>query len=302
MKSARIITIFGANGFIGQETVRVLAKQGYILRLPCRHPKKAELLKFNGQVGQIVPMTCDFTEADLRKVINGAFCVINATGILNEKGKRTFTATHHDLPLAIAQACKKENVEQFVHISALGVTKAKSRYAQSKMAGDKAIQRAFDNVTILRPSLVFGAKDSFFNKFAAMADILPFLPLIGGGKTLFQPVYVGDVADAVSIAIKKRRFGVFELAGPVQYSFKDLMTKMLAVTKQKTRLVYLPFWLANIMAVFMSILPNPPLTRDQIKSLKTDNVQSNNAMTLSDLGITPTHMDSTLPTYLERYQ
>lgn len=297
-----IVTIFGGTGFIGSEIVRVLAKQGYIIRLAEKHPKKGDRLKFNGMVGQIQPHGCDFTPEGIAQVIDGASYVINCTGILLEKGKRTFMGTHCDLPEHIAKACKKHNVKQFVHISALGIERNKSDYAKSKLAGEHAIQKAFDKVTILRPSIVFGPGDSFFNMFAGMAQILPALPLIGGGHTKFQPVYVGDVADAVANAIKMEATGVYELGGPEIQNFKQLLEKMKHHTGQSVCLVTLPVWAARVQATFMRVLPNPPLTNDQITSLQSDNILHDNAKTLTDLDVTPTPMDTVLPHYLERFK
>jgi uncharacterized protein YbjT (DUF2867 family) len=298
-----IITIFGGTGFIGAEIVRVLARKGYIIRLAEKHPKKGETIKFNAaQVGQIVPIQCDFTQKSIENVIAGSTVVINTTGILLEKGHRSFMGTHCYLPEMIAKACAKQNIQQFLHISALGVDISKSDYAKSKLAGEKIISKNFDKVTILRPSVVFGPKDSFFNMFAGMAQILPALPLIGGGKTLFQPVYVGDVANAVANAIKQKSLGVYELGGPEVLRFKELLQKMKMHTGQNFCLIPMPFWMAKIQAFFMSILPNPPLTSDQLKSLKTDNIVSNSALTLSDLNVKPTLMDAILPSYLERFK
>jgi NADH dehydrogenase len=298
----KIITLFGATGFIGAEIVRVLSAQGYTIRIATSNVKKADMLKFNGAVGQIVPYQCDYSEQSLKNTVDGSFAVINCMGILSEKGHRSFMSTHCYVPESIAQACKKMNVNHFVHISALGVDKSKSDYAKSKLAGEKQVLKAFKNVTILRPSIVFGAKDSFFNMFAGMAKILPFLPLIGGGKTLFQPVYVGDVALAVSNAIKKSAFGVYELGGPDVLSFKALLQKMKLYTGQSVCLLPVPFFVAKIQAVMLSVLPNPPITLDQIKSLKTDNIVADSAKNLSDLNVIPTSLDVILPGYLERFK
>lgn len=298
----KIITIFGATGFIGADIVRVLAGQGHILRLACRYPRKADSLKLNGQVGQIIPMGCDFTPASIASVIDGADAVINCTGILFETSKRTFMGTHCALPKAIAAACKKQNVEQFIHISALGVDQSKSKYAQSKLAGEREIEKAFDRVTILRPSIVFGVHDNFFNQFAGLAQILPFLPLIGGGRTLFQPVYVGDVAKAAAAALKDGHLGIYELGGPTVMNFKGLLEKMMDETGQNTSLVSIPFWIARIQAFFLQYLPGRLLTPDQVTSLKTHNIVADDALTLTDLGIKPTSMDMILPTYLGRFK
>ncbi len=297
-----IVTIFGGTGFIGSDIVRVLAKQGYQLRLAEKHPKKAETVKFNGQVGQIVPTYCDFTPKGFEAAIADSAVVINCTGILTEGGHRSFMGTHCYLPEGIAKACAKCDVDQFIHISALGADKSGSDYAKSKLAGEGQIKKNFDKVTILRPSIVFGPKDSFFNMFAGMAQILPVLPLIGGGKTLFQPIYVGDVSDAVANAIKNGFLGTYELGGSEILSFKELLEKMKTHTGQKNYLLPLPWTIAKIQAFFMGILPNPPLTLDQIKSLKTDNIVSDTAMTLSDLGVKTTPMDAILPSYLGRFK
>ncbi len=297
-----IVTIFGGTGFIGSEIVRVLAAQGYQIKLAEKHPKKAETVKFNGQVGQIVPTPCDFTPKGIEAAINGSSVVINCTGILTEGGHRSFMGTHCYLPEDIAKACDKCEVDQFIHISALACDKSQSDYAKSKFAGEGQIKKFFDRYTILRPSIVFGPKDSFFNMFAKMAQILPFLPLIGGGKTLFQPVYVGDIADAVANAMKMGALGVYELGGPDVMSFKNLLQKMKTYTGQKICLLPMPVTIAKIQAMCMSILPNPPLTCDQIKSLKTDNIASDTAMGLPELGVKPTSMDAILPSYLGRFK
>lgn len=298
-----IITIFGATGFIGAELVRVLAKQGYILRLPCKHPKKADMLKFNGDLGQVVPMTCDYSAKGIDQAISGAHVVINCTGILAEKGHKSFMGTHCYLPEAIAKSCAKNGVEQFVHISALGVDVSKSHYAKSKLAGEHVITKNFDKVTIMRPSVVFGVKDNFFNLFAKIGSISPFLPLIGGGKTLFQPVYVGDVVNAISNAIQNKSFGTYELGGPDVISFKGILKKLKIYTGQKFCLLPVPFFIAKIQAVLMSVLPNAPLTIDQVQSLKTNSiVDQKDALTLSDLHVKPTSMDQILLSYLERFK
>ncbi len=297
-----IITIFGATGFIGSETVRVLAAQGYILRLPRRHPKKADMLKFNGDVGQIVPITCDYTAKGIDSVIAGSHAVINCTGILVEKGHKSFMGTHCYLAEDIAKSCTKNGVEQLVHISALGVDKSRSHYGKSKLSGEQVICKNFDKVMIIRPSIVFGVQDNFFNMFAKIGTVSPLLPLIGGGKTLFQPIYVGDVAKAISNAIKNKSLGIYELGGPDIVSFKDILKKLKSYTGQKFCLLPLPFFIAKIQAVMMSILPNAPITIDQIRSLKTDSIVDKHAMTLSDLNVKPTPMDQILPSYLERFK
>jgi uncharacterized protein YbjT (DUF2867 family) len=302
MKQNNVITIFGANGFLGAEITRQLAHAGFTLKLAHKHPRACDFLKTSGQVGQVVPVQCDFSMKSITDVVAGSIAVVNCIGILAEGGKRTFMSTHRDLPENIAKACAKQDVGQFVHISALGIDKSKSKYAASKLAGEKAILKAFDKATILRPSIVFGPKDSFFNMFAGMARVLPFLPLIGGGKTMFQPVYVGDVAQSVVNAIKDKHINTYELGGPDVASFKGLLEKMKQYTGQSVALLPLPFTVASFQAFFMQYLPGAPLTPDQVTSLKSDNIVSDNAMTLSDLGVKQTSMDVILPTYLDRFK
>jgi len=297
-----IVTIFGGTGFIGSEIIRVLAKQGYQIRVAEKHPKKAETVKFNGQVGQIIPFSCDMSDKGIANAVNGSSIVINTIGILAEKGHRSFMATHCYLPESIAKACKNNNVDQLIHLSALACDRGSSDYAKTKLAGEKQIMRFFDKATILRPSIVFGPKDSFFNMFATMAQTLPALPLIGGGKTLFQPVYVGDIANAVANAIKSKSIGVYELGGPETLSFKEVLERLKTHTGQNFYLLPVPFCIAKIQAFFMGILPNPPLTMDQVISLKTDNIVDNNAQKLSNLNVTPTSLDTILPRYLGRFQ
>lgn len=209
----------------------------------------------------------------------------------------------------IAKACKKHEVGRFVHISSLACDKGHSKYARTKIEGEKLAKKAFKDITILRPSVVFGPGDEFFNMFAEMARYVPVLPLIGGGRTKFQPVYVGDVADAVMAALCLPAGGddsplgkTYELGGPEVVSFKEVYERLFKHTGRERMLVSLPFGLAKIKGVFLSILPNPPLTADQVESLKTDNIVSKKALKLEDLGIKPTGMSLILPEYLAQYR
>lgn len=308
-KNYKIATIFGGTGFIGAQIVREMASKGWLVKVVTRVPEKAYFLKPCGTVGQIVPINCDYNDQKtLSKVIRDSDYVVNCIGTLFDRRKSKFTYIHKELPENIAKACKKEGVSRFVHISALGCDKSESKYAKSKRDGEKAILKAFPKATILRPSVVFGPKDEFFNMFAEMARYLPFLPLIGGGKTKFQPVYVGDVADAALSALtlpdeKKGPCGeIYELGGPEIVSFKQIYDLLFKYTGRKRLLVVLPWGIAKIQAGFMSILPRPPLTPDQVRSLKTDNVVSKKALTLSDLGVENTAMGTILPTYLEQFR
>ncbi len=297
--------IFGGTGFIGSQAVRLLAKQGFIVKVAARVPERAYDLKPCGHVGQVVPLACDYSDpAAIRAAVAGSDCVINCTGILFERGRTTFDAIHATLPRVIAEACRETGAARFVHISALGAEQGTSRYARSKKAGEEAARASFPAVTILRPSVVFGPDDDFFNKFAHMARFLPALPLIGGGHTKFQPVYVGDVARAVMAALTQPGAAgrTYELGGPDIVDFRRIYEMLFEMTGRRRHLVTLPWGLAKIDGAILSLLPKPPLTADQVESLKTDTVVSNGAAGLQDLGIAPTSMAQILPGYLEHYR
>ena len=302
----KIACVFGGTGFVGRQIVRELAERGFTVKVATRVPERAYFLKPAGNVGQIVPFQCNYKdEASIAAAVEGSDMVVNCIGVLLEKGKaQSFKHAHVDIPTAIAKACKKHSVKSFVHISALGVDKATSKYAQSKLEGEKAVQSAYKAVTILRPSVIFGEGDSFFNMFAEMSRYAPALPLIGGGETKFQPVFVGDVADAAVIALsdETKQAQIYELGGPEVVTFKEIYERLFAYTGRRRALISLPFGVAKIQATFMSVLPNPPLTRDQVESLKTDTIVTKGAKGFKDLGVTPKGMDVILPTYLETYR
>ena len=305
----KIATIFGGTGFVGEQVVRELAHAGYRIKVATRVPERAYFLRPCGSVGQVVPFFCDYSDdASIENAVSGADVVVNGIGILYQKKRGGFKRAHVAVPEAIAKACKKQGVSRFVHISALGCDKGKSVYAKTKRDGEQAVKKAFPDVTILRPSVIFGPGDNFFNMFAELSRFLPCLPLIGGGKTLFQPVYVGDVADAVMAALSlpdKGKDGpcgqVYELGGPEILSFKELYQRMFTYTNRPRALVSLPYGLAKIQATFMSLLPKPLLTPDQVESLKTDNIVDKKAKGLRDLGVEPTGMSMILPGYLGVY-
>lgn len=305
MKS-KVACVFGGTGFVGRQVVRELAAKGVVIKVATRVPERAYFLKPAGAVGQVVPFQCDYNDASsIEAAVEGADFVVNCIGVLFEKGKKQkFQHIHADLPAMIAKACKKAGVERFVHISALGVDKGTSKYAKTKLEGEKNVRSNFSEATILRPSIIFGEDDSFFNMFAEMARYSPVLPLIGGGQTKFQPVFVGDVADAVMASLTKMEAQgqIYELGGPEVVSFKDVYERLFHYTGRRRCLVSIPFGLAKVEATFMSLLPKPPLTRDQVESLKTDNVVSKTAQGLGDLGVTSTAMDVILPTYLQSYR
>lgn len=302
MSQKKIATIFGGTGFVGRHIVQRLAKAGYTVKVATRAAESAYFLRPCGMPGQIVPFRCDYNDAQsVGETIRGSEVVINCIGILYEKDKKsTFRRAHVEIPRVIAQVCARENVARFVYISALGIDHATSRYAQSKREGERAVREIFPAAVILRPSVIFGPEDSFFNMFAELARYTPALPLIGGGKTKFQPVYVGDVADAVMASLWNGDASgkTYELGGPEVVTLREIYQRLFAVTGRRRCLISMPFGLAKIQASFMQMLPHPLLTRDQVESLKTDSVVSAGALTLDDLGIPPAALDAVLPDYL----
>ena len=302
----RRTAVLGGSGFIGRYVVKRLATRGEVIAVGCRNAEAAKFLKPLGDVGQIVPLNVGIgDEALLPAFLSGNDSLVNSVGILRETGAQTFELVHHTGPARLARFAREAGVERFVHISAIGADlRSFSAYARTKAAGEQAVRDAFPTVTILRPSVVFGPEDQFFNRFAAMATISPVLPLIGGGKTRFQPVYVGDVADAVVKCLEDPATAgrVYELGGPKIYSFREVLELVQGEIRRKRRFVDLPFGLAAFQAKLMSILPNPPLTPDQVELLKSDNIVSSGALTLASLGITPTPAEVVLPTYLDRFR
>lgn len=301
----KTVTVFGGTGFIGSQVVRELAGKGYVVKIATRVPERAYFLKPCGAVGQVVPVACHYDDQKaIDAVIQGSDYVVNSIGVLFEKKKGGFDKVHHQLPKMIAKACQKYGVKRFVHISALGVDKATSRYAASKVAGEAAVIKNFSQAAIIRPSVVFGPEDEFFNMFAGLARVMPALPLIGGGKTKFQPVYVGDVCDAVVKILTGSKMlsgKIYELGGPEVVSFRDIYKRLFDHIHCKKMLVTVPWCVAKIQASFMSLMPKPLLTRDQVETLKTDNVVSGDMAGFKDLGIEPTAMELILPLYLETY-
>lgn len=302
----RIITILGGTGFLGRYVVKELASAGYRLRIISRSPTKNAALKTAGDVGQISLISGDITnQQTYASAIKGSYAVINLVGILFESGKQTFTDTQSLGAERLASAAKAAGVRRFIHISALGVEhEAGSSYARSKFLGELAVMSAFPEATILRPSVIFGAEDNFFNKFAQLANIAPALPLIGGGVTKFQPVYVGDVARAVKTCLEREdtKGSTYELGGTKIYSFKEILEYILSVTGKKRFLLPLPFGVASIIGRIGEFIPTPPLTRDQVKLLRYNNVVSSNAKNFAHLGIVPTSVEAVVPEYLSMYQ
>jgi NADH dehydrogenase len=298
--------VFGGGGFIGRHLVRRLAKTGTVVRVPSRHVSRLGYLRTAGVVGQIVPeMVGTFDEVELTGVMAGADLVVNLVGILAEGGRNSFQALHADLPGRIAHVAAKLGVRQLVHVSALGASAdSGAAYARSKAAGERAVLAEFPQATIMRPSVVFGPEDQFFNRFAAMASLSPVLPLLGGGETKFQLVYVGDVADAIMAALASPDAAgkTYELGGPLVYSFKQCMELLLAETGQSRLLVPVPWPIAQLQAAIAEWVPGKPLTRDQVALLKEDNVVSGALPGLADLGVDATAAELILPTYLDRFR
>lgn len=306
----KVVTIFGGTGFVGRYVVSLLAREGATVKVVSRVQNRAYFLRTAGVVGQIVPVGCDYkTESEIDAIVRGSDMVVNASGILNARGKNSFKRIHQDIPQWIAQACAKYNVERLVQVSSLAVSQGHSDYAHSKRAGEQAILAAYPAATILRPSVIFGPEDQFFNMFAGLSRIAPALPLIGGGKTKFQPVYVGDVAQACVQALilpasgeNDPRGKVYELGGPEVLSFKQIFERLFSITGVKRPLVNLPYSMAKLQGRILGALPKPLLTLDQVKSLETDNVVAQGALGLRHLGVEQTSLDTILPTYLAQYR
>ncbi|MCC5982086.1 MAG: complex I NDUFA9 subunit family protein [Oceanicaulis sp.] len=306
-----MITVFGGSGFIGRYAVRALVKAGYRVRVATRLPHIAHELKPIGSVGQIQLVQANVRNAaSVARAVEGASGVVNLTGILAESGRQTFRSIQAQGAANIAEAAKAAGITRLVHVSAIGAdANSKSGYARTKAEGEAAMRQAVPTATILRPSIVFGAEDSFFNRFAQMALYAPALPLIGGGKTRFQPVWAGDVGEAVRAALESdaARGETYELGGPGTYSFRELMEYMLATIQRPRFLVPVPWFAAYAIGFAGEIagaIPFVPtvLTRDQVTLLKSDNVVSEGARTLADLGIEGDTVEAIVPTYLYRFR
>ena len=300
------IAVLGGPGFIGRYVVKHLAGRGEVLTVGSRHAADAKFLKLKGDVGQVGLVNIGIDdEARLPAFLAGKDALINCVGILAERGAQKFDRIHHQAPARLARLAREAGIERLIHISAIGADpRSPSAYARSKAAGEQAVRDAFPTATILRPSIVFGPEDDFFNRFAAIAMVSPVLPLIGGGETRFQPVYVGDVAEAVVRALDDPAAAgrTYELGGPKIYTFRALLELMLAEMRRKRWFIDLPFTVATAQAYAMSLLPKPPLTPDQVEMLRRDNVVSSGALTLGTLGIDPVAVEAILPSYLERFR
>ena len=304
--ASQVVTVFGGSGFLGRHIVRALVKRGWRVRVAVRRPNEALFLKTAGAVGQVAIMQANIRdEASVRKAVKGVDAVVNLVGILYESGKQKFSAVQAEGARTVAQAAAAEGVQKFVQLSAIGASsESEAAYAQSKAAGEAAVLEAIPQAVILRPSIVIGPEDDFFNRFAKMATLAPALPLVGGGETLYQPVAVQDVSQAACETREDPNCGgkIYELGGPDIFSFKNLMEIMLRHTGPKSILAPLPFFAAQLISRFTQFLPNPPLTPDQVIMLRSDNIADENLPGLGDLGIAPTPIESVLPHYLSRFK
>jgi NADH dehydrogenase len=308
--SDRLITIIGGSGFVGRHIVRALARRGYRIRVACRRPDLAGHLQPLGNTGQIMAVQANVRyPASLAAACEGAFAVINLTGVLHSAGAQSFDAVHVFGAEASAKAAKAARARLFIQMSAIGADdKATSAYARSKAEGEARARGQFPGAIVLRPSIVFGPEDSFFNRFADLARFSPFLPLIGGGNTRFQPVFAGDVGEAVARLVDAGEADgrTYELGGPETFSFRDLMQFTLDTIGRKRLLLPLPWGIAKLQAAVMGLLPKPLLTLDQVELLRHDNVVSEEARreqrTLDGLGVTPQGIEGIVPGYLYRYR
>jgi NADH dehydrogenase len=304
-----LVTVFGGSGFLGRHLVRALARQGYRVRPAVRRPDLAGHLQPLGRVGQIHAVQANVRyPASVEAAVRGADVVINLVAILYERGKQRFEAVQAEGARTVAQAAAAAGA-RLIHVSALGADPGSpSLYGRTKAAGETAVLGTVPDATIFRPSIMFGPEDDFFNRFAGMARMLPALPLIGGGETKFQPVFVGDVAQAIMCAVggRAKSGAIYELGGPDVKSFRALMEYILAVTERRRLLLPLPFGLARLQAYVLQLLPTPLLTPDQVESLRVDNVVSAAAQsegrTLEALGINPSALEAIVPSYLWRFR
>ncbi|HXL98944.1 MAG TPA: complex I NDUFA9 subunit family protein [Rhizomicrobium sp.] len=301
-----LVTIFGGSGLLGRHAVRAFAQAGWRIRVAVRHPGRANYLPPMGQVGQILVTKCDVTDPDaVAAAVRGTDAVVNLVGILHPGGGQNYESVHVEAPRTIGRAASAAGVATLIHVSTMNISPdSLSAYARSKAEGEIALSEEFPRATLLKPSLVFGPEDNFFNKFAGLARILPFLPLIGGGHTKFQPVFAGDVADAIVTCAQDpaTRGKTYELGGPAVYSVKDMLKVILREADRSRLLIPIPFWIASIQGAFLQFLPGKLLTMDQVKFLKADNVVSPGALTLADLGIVPDSLEAVLPAYLWRFR
>ncbi len=302
----RNVTVFGGSGFLGRYLVKRLADGGVRVRVAVRDPEAANFLQPMGRVGQVIPLQTNIRDLDsVKRAVEGADAVVNAVGILYETGRQRFDAVHVDGAGAVAEAAREAGATRLLHVSALAADAGSTaHYARSKAAGEAAVRGAFGAAAIVRPSVIFGPEDNFFNRFGKMLPLTPVLPLFGGGETRFQPVYVGDVARAMQriLEAETNPGQTHELGGPRIYSFRQLMELVMAVTGRRRLLVPVPFALAKFDAWFLQLLPNPLLTVDQVELLKSDNIVGEGVTGFEAFEIQPSPAESVLPSYMARYR
>ena len=302
----KTVSIIGGSGFIGRALVDKLARAGTRINVLTRNPVRSKNLKPIGDVGQINIIQGDaLIDADLNRAMHSADYVVNLIGIFYPSGKQNFENTQSELPKRISQIAKELDVKKIIHLSAIGAElNSKSRYQKTKAEGERNLLRNSPNSTILRPSIVFGPGDGFFERFAKMAMVAPALPIIGEGETKFQPVFVGDVAESILFCLKHSFTDgqIYELGGPSIYTFKELLTYMLGVIGKRRPLIPIPIFAMQIPAAMFSIFPNPPITTDQLRMLEKDNVVDDNIPNITSLGITPQPVEAHVPNYLSCYR
>jgi uncharacterized protein YbjT (DUF2867 family) len=301
------ITIFGGSGFIGKHIVSSLSKGRGLIKVATRDVASAHFLKPYGEYGQISITGYSYHNLEqINEAISGADTVINCVGILQERGQESFQRAHVELPKMIAQAARNHQIKNLIHISALGVSQdSNSSYAQTKAQGEAEIKAVFKNATIIRPSLVFGPEDQFFNRYARMACLLPIVPILGSGDTRFQPVYVGDIAKLIHILTYQADHPLLgktiEAVGPEVFTFNQLVEKTLHIINRPKKIFHIPLPIAKTLSLLFSLLPNPPFTKDQIKLLELDSTGRKGSLSLKDAGIPLTLCDLILPQYLKRF-
>ena len=307
---SKLVTIYGGSGFVGRYVARRLAQKGWRVRVAVRNPNEAMFVKPYGAVGQVEPVFCNIRDdASVASVMHGASAVVNCVGVIDEIGKNTFAAVQAEGAERIARIASEAGVTSMVHISAIGAdADSESEYARSKAAGEAGVLAHMPDAMILRPSIIFGMEDGFFNRFAGMSRFGPVLPVVGA-ETKFQPVYVDDVAAAAVIGVEGGASGIYELGGPDVETFRELMTRMLDVVRRRRIVVNIPFGLARVMAIGFGLgrtlslgLVRGPMTTDQVVSLRVDNVVSEDAQGFDALDITPISMEAILPDYLWRFR
>jgi len=308
--SAKLVTVFGGSGFIGRYVIQALVKRGHRIRVAVRRPDLAGHVQPLGMVGQIKAIQANVRYRwSVDRAVEGADAVVNLVGILAERGRQTFDAVQAFGPRAIVKKARAAGIPDVVHVSAIGADQPSTiGYLRSKAEGEAGIRETVPDAVIMRPSIVFGPEDNFFNRFAAMARMSPALPLIGGGNTRFQPVFAGDVGEAIARALdgQAQRGSVYELGGPEVLTFRQCLERVLQITHRKRLLLSIPWGPARMLGRVGQFLPGAPITLDQVRMLRFDNVVSVDAergrRTLAGLGVEATSLQIVLPTYLDRFR